>query len=156
MIKPHSTTLRTAGVHVYKYNRTNAHRMVRMLTSDATPPATRRAMRDALKRLAACTDIEARDAFKVDNVAILLRVGMTYHPGPTWKRANAAHRALWEAFNEYDRLINPRRWRLFDEVMRAYRERAARERRPRARRAERPRSVTPHRTPAPLTLCASA
>lgn len=155
MAKANSTTLRTAGVHAYKYNVTNAHRIVRMLHNDATPPATRRALRSALLRLAACTDISPREAFKVESVAVLLRVGVQYRPGRTWRRAHAAHAALWDAFNAHDRVINPRRWILFDEVMRAYRERAAGANRLRARRAQRPRA-TPRPAPAALTLRAAA
>lgn len=139
MSERHSTTLRTAGVHVYKYNVTNAHRIVRMLNDERTPHATRRALRDNLRRIAACTDIDVRDALRVESVAVLLRIGITYHPGRTWQRAHAAHVRLWEAFNAQDRIVNPRRWVMFDRIMSAYRERQRAARRQRARRASRPR-----------------
>ena len=52
-----SSTLRTAGVHTFKYNVTNAHRVLRMMNDPETTRETRAALRAALKRLAACTDI---------------------------------------------------------------------------------------------------
>lgn len=143
-----SSTLRTANVHTFKYNVTNAHRILRMMHNPETPRETRTALRAALRRLAACTDVDRRDYLRVENVAVLLRIGVVYQDGETWRKARRAHRDLWEAFNERDRVENPRAWVLFDEARRAYTRRSMRAERKRARRAERPPVTNSRPSPA--------
>ena len=148
-----SSTLRTANVHTFKHNVTNAHRVLRMMNNPETPRETRAALRAALKRLAACTDVDRRKCLRVENIAVLLRVGVVYQDGSLWQKAHRAHRDLWEAFNERDRVENPRAWASFDEARRAYARQVKRAERRRARRAERPRVMESRLS---LTLRAAA
>jgi hypothetical protein len=138
ILRGHFTTLQTTNVHPFKYNTTNAHRIVRMMNNPQTPYTTRRALRDSLRRIASYTDIDQRQCLTVENVAVLLRVAVQHQDSEAYRRAHAAHRDLWQVFNERDRVEHPRRWILFDKIMRAYQERLKAERRPRARRAVRP------------------
>jgi hypothetical protein len=149
-----SNMLQTSNAHAFKYNTTNAHRILRMMNNPETPYTTRRALRDSLKRIAACTDIDQREYLRVENIAVLLRVAVQHQDSLVWQRAHKAHRKLWETFNAQDRIENPRRWVKFDEVMRAYQERRKAERRPRARRAERPRNIATRRSPVAQQIAA--
>jgi len=154
MSKRNATTLQTANIRVFKYNITNAHRIVHMMNNEATPYATRRALRSALRRIALCTDMDRRECLRVENVAILLRIGVTYQDNLLWQKARKAHVELWETFNERDRIVNPQRWVKFDEAIRAYQERQRAQRRPRVRRAVRPRVAPAHRSPVAQQIAA--
>lgn len=68
-----NNTVPVSTGRVHKHTYTHARRVVRTMTSEKTPEATRRKIREALVSLFACTDIDKRRSLsKPENVAAVL------------------------------------------------------------------------------------
>jgi hypothetical protein len=122
-----SSTIETGNARVYKYNVSNARRILGTMTDSRTPRETRRALRESLLRMVAYTDMRRREISSPGKVAALLHVAVLHRSGETWAQLHAELAILWRTFNDYDREANPRRWLRFDGIMREYAERCRRD-----------------------------
>jgi hypothetical protein len=127
-----NTTVSLSTGRVHKHTETFARRVVRTMTSEKTPGATRRRLREALVSLFACTDIDRRRSLnRVENVAAVLGCTGLYHLDKSYAEARSARLALCGVMEDYDREVRP--W-LYPWLKG--------EERPAARRAKRPAKMT--------------
>jgi hypothetical protein len=103
-----NTTVPLSTGRVHKHTTTYARRIVRTMTSEKTPPETRRKLREALVSLFACTDIDRRRSLtKVENVAAVLGCTGLYYLSLEYVEAREARKALCEVMEDYDRVMHP-------------------------------------------------
>jgi hypothetical protein len=127
-----NNTVPVATGRVHKHIETYARRVVNTVTSERTPEAIRRKLREALVSLFACTDIDKRRSLnRVENVAAVLGCTGLYYLGLEYAKAREARKALCRLMEEYDRQARP--W-LFPWL---------KKKRPTARRAKRLAGVIP-------------
>ena len=137
------TTVPLASGRVRNQTTTYARRIVNTMTSEKTPEATRRRLREALISLFACTDIDKRRSLnRVENVAAVLGCTGLYHLDKSYAEARSARIVLCRVMEDYDR--QARLW-LYPWL---------KEERPAARRARRPVRILPPQA-APLTPAAA-
>jgi hypothetical protein len=107
MYRQNNTVPLSTG-RVHKHTRTFARRIVRTMTSEKTPEATRRKLREALRSLFACTEIDQRRSLnKVENVAAVLACTGLYYLGREYAEAREARKALCGVMEGYDRQARP-------------------------------------------------
>src|SRR5919112_2693756 len=103
-----NNTVPLASGRVHKHTTSYARRVVRTMTSEKTPEATRRKLREALVSLFACTDIDRRRSLnRVENVAKVLGCTGLYYLGLEYREAREARNALCEVMEEYDWQTRP-------------------------------------------------
>lgn len=125
------TTVQLATGRVHQHTESLARRIVRTMTSEKTPEATRRRLREALTSLFAYTDIDRRRSLsKVENVAAVLGCTGLYRLDKAYVEAREARTRLCEVMEDYDRQARP--W-LYPWLKK--------EERPATRRAKRPMSM---------------
>lgn len=128
-----NNTVQLSTGRVHKHTESLARRIVRTMTSEKTPEAIRRKLREALVSLFACTDIDKRRSLnRVENVAAVLGCTGLYYLNKEYVEARAARTRLCEVMEDYDRQARP--W-LYPWLKK--------EGRPAARRAKRPTSLIP-------------
>jgi hypothetical protein len=139
-MRTQNNTVPVAAGRVHKHTETFARRVVNTMTSEKTPPETRRHLREALASLFACTDIDRRrSASKVENVAAVLGCTGLYRLDKEYVEAREARVRLCEVMETYDRQARPWLYPWLKEE----------KKRPRARRALKPaRMIPPTATPA--------
>lgn len=102
------TTVPLASGRVRNHTATFARRIVNTMTSEKTPPETRRELRETLKNLFACTDIDRRrSVFKVENVALVLGCTGLYRLDRKYAEAREARTNLCRVLEDYDRATRP-------------------------------------------------
>jgi hypothetical protein len=107
-MKLNYTTVPLASGRIHNHTQTFARRIVKYMTSDKTPEATRRKLREALQRLFACTDISPRSALtKVENVAAVLGCTGLYRLDKQYVEARDARTALCRVMEDHDRIARP-------------------------------------------------
>src|SRR5919112_339315 len=128
-----NNTVPLASGRVHKHTTSYARRVVRTMTSEKTPEATRRKLREALVSLFTCTDIDRRRSLnRVENIAAVLGCTGLYHLSKEHAEAREARVRLCWVMEHYDRQARP--W-LYPWLKR--------EGRPAACRAKRPDRILP-------------
>src|SRR5919112_1899924 len=103
-----NNTVPLASGRVHKHTESFARRVVRTMTSEKTPEATRRRLREALVSLFACTDIDRRRSLnRVENVTAVLGCTGLYYLGKEYAEARAARMALCGLMEDYHRQARP-------------------------------------------------
>jgi hypothetical protein len=103
-----NNTVPVATGRVHKHTDSYARRVINTMTSEKTPEATRRKLREALQNLFACTDIDKRRSLtRVENVAAVLGCPGLYYLGKEYTEARAARTTLCEVMEGYDRQVRP-------------------------------------------------
>jgi hypothetical protein len=103
-----NNTVPVATGRVHKHTESYARRVINTMTSEKTPEATSRKLREALPALFACTDIDKRRSLtRVENVAAVLGCTGLYYLGKEYTEARAARTALCEVMEGYDRQARP-------------------------------------------------
>jgi hypothetical protein len=103
-----NNTVPVATGRVHKHTYTHARRVVNTMTSEKTPEANRRNLREALASLFACTDIDKRRSLnRVENVAAVLGCTGLYYLDREYAEAREARVRLCGAMEEYDRRARP-------------------------------------------------
>ncbi len=101
-------TVPLASGRVRNHTASFARRIVRTMSSEKTPPETRPKLREALKNLFACTDIDKRrSVFDVENVALVLGCTGLYYLDKSYAEAREARTALCRVMEGYDRNAKP-------------------------------------------------
>jgi hypothetical protein len=132
-----NTTVPVAAGRVHKHTESFARRIVRTMTSEKTPEETRRKLREALRSLFACTDIDKRRSLsKVENVAAVLGCTGLYYLDREYAEAREARLRLCGVMEADDRQARP--W-LFPWLRKAERPAARRAKRPAGMSLPRPR-----------------
>jgi hypothetical protein len=105
---PQNITVPVSTGRVHKRTESYAHRIVKYMTSDKTPEATRHKLREALQRLFACTDISRRSSLtKVENITAVLGCTGLYHLSKEYVEAREARTALCRVMEDYDWVARP-------------------------------------------------
>jgi hypothetical protein len=107
-MRTQNNTVPVATGRVHKHTESYARRVVKTMTSEKTPPETRRKLREALVSLFACTDIDRRrSASKVENVSAVLGCTGLYRLDKRYTEAREARTRLCGVMEAYDRQARP-------------------------------------------------